>query len=87
MHTEMKDKIQKKCYRRVRQLRSLKLNGGNTIRAINSWAVSLIRYCAGVLKLTKYELKVMARRTRKIMTIYRKYHPQSDTGRLCIPRI
>ena len=34
MHTEMKDKIQKKYYRTVRQLKSSKLNGGNTIRAI-----------------------------------------------------
>ena len=43
MHTEMKDKIQKEYYRRVRQLTSSKLNGGNTIRAINSWAVYLVR--------------------------------------------
>ena len=36
MHTEIKDKIQKECYRRVIQLTSSKLNGGNTIRAANS---------------------------------------------------
>ena len=59
MHTEMKDKIQREYYRRVRQLTSSKLNGGNTIRAINSRVVSLVsavlevRYSAGILKWTK----------------------------------
>ena len=87
MHTEMKDKIKKEYYRRVRQLTSSKLNGGNTIRAINSWAVSVVRYSAGILKWTKDELKAMDRKTKKIMAMNRMYHSQSDTGRLYIPRI
>ena len=73
--------------RRVRQLTSSKLSGGNTIRAINSWAASLERNIAGILKWTKDELKVMDRKTRKIMTMNRMYHPQSDTDRLYIPRM
>ena len=79
MHTDMKDKIKKEYYRRVRQLTSSKLNGGNTIRAINSRAVSLVRYSAGILKWTKDELKVMDRTTQKIMTINRMYQPHSQT--------
>ena len=84
MHTEIKDKIKKEYYRRVRQLTSLNLNGGNTIRAINSWAVSLVRYSAGILKWTKDELKAMDRKTRKIMTMnrmYRLYIPRMEGGR------
>ena len=69
MHTEIKDKIQKENYRRLRQLTSSKLNGRNTIRAINSWVVSIVRYSAGILKWTKDELKVMDRKTQKIMTL------------------
>ena len=87
MHIKMKDKIKKEYYRRVRQLTSLKLNGGNTIREINSQAVSLVRYSAGILKGTKDELKAMDRKTQKIMMMNRIYHPQSDTDRLYIPRI
>ena len=87
MHTEMKDKIQKEYYRRVRQLTSSKLNGGNTIRAINSSAVSSVRYSTGTLKLTKDELKVMERKTRKITTINRMYHLQSDSDILYMPRM
>ena len=87
IRTEMKDKIQREYYERVRQPKSSKLNGGNTIRPINFWSVSLVRYSAGILKWTKDELKVMDRKTRKIMTINRMYHPQSDTDRLYIPRM
>ena len=87
MHTEMKDKIQSEYYKRVRQVTSLKLNGGNKIRAIKSWTVSLVRCSAGILKGTKDELTVMDRKTRKIMTMNRMYHPQSHTDRLYIPRM
>ena len=54
---------------------------------INSQALSLVRYSAWILKLTKDELKVMERETRMIMTIKRSYHPQSDTDRLYILRM
>ena len=83
MHTEMR----KEYYRRARQLTLSKLNGGNTIRALNSRAVSLVRYSAGILKWTKDKLKAIDRKTRKIMTMNKMYHPQSDTDKLYIPRI
>ena len=54
---------------------------------INSQALSLVRYSAWILKLTKDELKVMDRKTRIIMTMKRLYHPHSDTDRLYIPRM
>ena len=84
MHIEMKDKIKKEYYRRLRQLISSNLKGGNTIRAIKSQSVSLVRYSAGILKWTKDELKAMDRKTRKIMTMnrmYRLYIPRMEGGR------
>ena len=87
MHTEIKDKIQKEYHKRVRQLISSKLNGGNTIRAVNSWAVSLVRYGAEILKWAKDELKVMDGKTRQKMTMNRMYHPQTDTARFYILRM
>ena len=45
----------------------------------------LVRYNAGILKWTRDELKLMDRKTRKKMTMNRRYHPQSDTDRLYIP--
>ena len=50
MYTEVKDMIKKEYYRRMRQVKSLELNGGNKIRAMNSQAVSLVRYSPGILK-------------------------------------
>ena len=65
----------------------MKLNDGNTIRAINSWVVSLVRYSAGIIKWTKDLLKVMDSKTRKITTMNKMDHPQSDTDSLRISRM
>ena len=51
-HEEMKGQIKKEYIRRVRNI--LKLNGGNIISAINSKAVSIVKYGA-VIKLDKDE--------------------------------
>ena len=49
-HTEMKSIIKKEYFRET--LRS-RLNGRNVMLAINSWAVSVLRYGAGVINWTK----------------------------------
>ena len=48
-HEQMKDKITKEYVKRVKKIASSKLNSGNTIDAINSRAVSLVRYGAGII--------------------------------------
>ena len=53
----MKNQIKKKYIRRVRNILKSKLNGGNIISAINSRAVSIVRYGAGIISLTKMELE------------------------------
>ena len=63
-----------------------KLNGGNSIRAINSWAVPVIRYTAGIMDWTQAELEDLDRKTRKFMTANLTLHPQSDVDRLYLPR-
>ena len=81
-----KDVIRKEYYKRITQLTSSKFNGGNVIATINSRAVSLMRYGAGIIDWTKEELRVINRKIRKIMRMNRVYHPQSDVDRLYIPR-
>ena len=44
---EMKGKIEAEYFSRVRNVLKSKLNAGNTIKAINTWSVSLVRYVAG----------------------------------------
>ena len=68
---EMKDTVRTEYFRRVRRLLRSK-----TISAINTWAVSLVRYTAGIVKCRKDELETMFRRCRKLMTIYNSLHPR-----------
>ena len=85
-HLEMKELVRKEYFRRVKKILKSKLNGGNTIKAINSRAVSIIRYGAGIVDWTKEELQEMDRKTRKLLTINRALHPQADVDRLYLKR-
>ncbi|XP_053149009.1 uncharacterized protein LOC128343627 isoform X2 [Hemicordylus capensis] len=85
-HTEVKRKIGSEYIRRVRKILKSKLNGGNTIQAINTWAIPVIRYTAGIIDWTQAELETLDRKTRKIMTINHALHPRSDVDRLYFPR-
>ena len=66
----------------MRKILETKLNGGNIITGINTWAISLLRYSAAFLDWTGSELEQMDRRTRKLMTIHQALNPNSDVGRI-----
>ena len=79
LHKQMKEKIKKDAPAQS------KLDGGNLIQAINTWAVSLIRYAGGIIEWTKQELKELDRRTRKLLTmnggcVARLYVPRKHGG-------
>ena len=61
-----------------------KLNGNNVIKAINTWAVSVVRYSAPFLDWRKEEIQELDRRTRKLMTMHKALHPKSNVDRLYI---
>eukprot|EP00795_Rhopilema_esculentum_P003517 gene3517-biopygen1669 len=83
---EMKKIFQREYFRRVRLIMQSKLNGRNKIKATNTWAISLMRYGAGIIKWRKDELESMDRRTRKLMTMSKKLHPRSDVARIYVSR-
>jgi hypothetical protein len=83
---EMKEKIEKEYVRRVRKVLRSKLDAGNTMQAINMWAVSAFRYSGGILDWSKAELKGVDTRTRKLLTMHKAHHPRASTARLYIPR-
>jgi len=62
------------------------LNGGNIIDAINTWAVSLVHYTAGIINWRKDELEAMDRKSRKMMTTYNSLHSRADVDHLYIRR-
>lgn len=63
-----------------------KLNAGNVIKIINSWAVSLLSYSGGIVNWTKSGLAELDRKTRKLLTIHGALHPRSNVTRLYLPR-
>ena len=46
--------------------------------AANTWAVGILRYSAGVVEWKTDELKVLDRKTRKLMTLYGALLLKSD---------
>ena len=70
----------------MRKILKSKLNGGNIIKAINSWVAPVVRYTAEIIEWTQAELKDLDRKTRKLMLAQHALHSQSDVNRLYLPR-
>ena len=82
----MKLNVLKEYIRRLRKVLKSKLNGGNLVCGINTWAVSLLRYSAAFVSWRKSDLEAIDRKTRKLFTIYGALHPKSDVDRLYTSR-
>ena len=86
MVNEMKDKVKKKYYRRVRKVLEIKLNSGNAFRAINTCAVSVVRSSTTFLGWSRLQLMEIDRGTRKLLTMHNGFHPKSNVDRLFLSR-
>ena len=64
-HQEMKKNIKKEYIKRLKAMLKSKLNSGNTVKAINTWAVPVIRYSAGIVDWKNSELCNMEGRPEK----------------------
>ena len=70
----MKLKVSKEYFRRLKKVLKSKLNGGNLVQGLNTWAESLLRYSAPFISWRKCELQTIDRKTRKLLTIYGGLH-------------
>ena len=86
LEEKMKLNISKEYIRRLSKVLKSRVNGGNLVRGVNTWAVSILRYSAAFVSWRKNELQAIDRKTRKLFTIYGALHPKSDVDRLYIPR-
>ena len=68
-YTQMKEKVKTEYLRRVRKVLETKLNGGNIIKGVHTWVVSLLRYSAAFIDWNCTELTQLVRGTRKLMTM------------------
>ena len=82
LHKE-KSKVTTEYYGRVKKIQ---LNGRFAFRAINTWAVPILRYGAGIINWRKDELKNIDIKTRKILRYNGAHHPQGDVDRLYVSR-
>ena len=69
-HRQVKKQTSAEYTNRERKILKSKLNGGNTIQAINNWAVPVNRDTAGIVDWTIAELEDLDRKTRKLMTAH-----------------
>ena len=83
---EMKQKFSKEYLRELRLILRSKLNRGNKIMAVDTWAVPVIRHDTRILKWNTDELKSLDRKTRTFMTIHGALHPKSDIDRVYLSR-
>ena len=86
MVNEMKDKVKKEHYRRVRKVLETKLNSGNVFKAINTWAVSVVRYSAAFLWWSRLQPEEIDRRTKKLLTMHNGFHSKSNAQQLYLSR-
>ena len=56
------------------------------ILAINTWAVSVIRYSVGILKWNVEDKDQLDSKTRKLMTMHKALHPKADVKQLYMKR-
>ena len=83
---EMKNNFRNEYFRRTKLILKSKLNGGNNIMGLNTSAVSILRYSAGIRKWNKNELQEMDRKTRKFMTMNKESCPRSDVARFYLSK-
>ena len=86
MTKEMKTLVRKEYLRRVKLVAGSRLYAGCLMKAVNIWAVSVVRYTAGVLEWTQMELDELDKKTRKILSMNGAFHMGSDIDRLYMKR-
>ena len=86
LREEMKLKVSKEYFRRFGKVLKSKLNGGNIVEGVNTWAVSLSRYSAGFISWRICELQAKHRKIRKLFTMRGGLLLKSDVDTLHIPR-
>ena len=85
-HSQMKEKIRKEYYRRIRMVLKSELNSANKLEAINTLAVPTATYSYNIINWTLQELDKLDTKTRKFLTMYKMHHPKSDVDRLYLLR-
>ena len=85
-HETLRAKVTAEYKRRIRLILSSELSANNKFKAINTFAIPVIRYTAAIVQWPVNILKELDRKTRKFLCLFRGLHPRSDVDRLYLPR-
>ena len=86
MQKKMKEDVRQDYIMRVKLVAKSKLYSGNFIKAINMWAIGVVRYSAGILDWSDRELMAMDVKTRKRLTMFEAFHEKGSVPRLYMKR-
>ena len=86
LQKQVKANTLKTYTKRIRQVLKTKLSGQNKIQAINTYAMPVVSYTAGIIEWTQTEMKDLDRKTRKLLNMHGGLHPRADVHRLYLPR-
>ena len=74
-HARMKQKLGEECLNRTKSTLKTKLNGKNTIKAINTYATPVLNFSFGIVKWTPTDLQNLQTKMKTLLTKYRFHHP------------
>ena len=73
----MKQKLGEEYLNSKRSILKTKLNGKNTIKAINTYAIPVLTFSFGIVKWTPTDLENVLTKMRTLLIIYRFHHPNA----------
>jgi hypothetical protein len=80
---QMKQMLDEEYLNRRKSILNTKLNGKNTIKAINTYAIPVLTFSFGIVKWTPADLENLQTKARTLLTRYRFHHPRAAKERLC----
>ena len=83
-HSDMKEKLFDEYRHRICKLLRSHLTGSNVIHAINSCAIPILQYSAGIIDWTLEELQQLDRGTCKLLSLHGTFYCISDVDRLYV---
>jgi hypothetical protein len=85
-HQQVKERLKQEQRRGLRMILKSELNARYKITAIGALAVPVLRYSFGIINWRIEGIKQTDRKTRKMLTMYKMYHPKVDIDRLYVKR-
>jgi hypothetical protein len=86
-HKVTKQQLTAKFQERLELVLKTDLNSKYIIKAINTYAISILTYSFGVIQWTHTELQALDRLVRTKATKHKIHHPRSAMERLYLPRV